>query len=279
MQILKGRGAPIDPILRAQAAPGLTLDVNTLERHPWKPLIFSGEPLMLLEGEGGDGGAGGGDGGKPPPAKTFTQEQLDAIVAKQRRDLEAKFGDYDQLKEAAGKVSELEKQLESIREEAELKGKSEAEKARIQLEKRMQQVEQRIAQAEKERDEATAKAEAAVKARLDVVKRHQLVGALQGAKVVPGALDDATDAMLRGAEIETDDDGNIKGITVAGGHFDKPAEAVAAFLKTKPYYQSHPGGGSGGTNPNGAPGAPANVQEMSFAQLAEVVANEGRQGG
>lgn len=269
----QGRVAPcIDPILRAASHPGLDLDVKALERDPSIAHIFS-EPLLLLEGEGGEGGGGGG-GGDKPPAKTFSQEDVNAMIAKERKALEAKFADYEDLKGKVGEVDELKKQLESIREEAELKGKSEAEKARIQLEKRMQQFEQRVAQAEKERDEAKAAAETASKARLDVIKRHQVMAALQSHKV--SDLDEATHSFLRHAEIETDDDGNITGIAVGDGHFDKPEQAAAAFLKLKPTYAPFPGGGSGGVGPNAGGGTPENVQSMSFTQLSQLVANEDR---
>lgn len=64
------------------------------------------------EGEGGgDGGDKGGDGGKSGDGdkgepKTFTQEQVNSMLAKERRDTEGRFADYDDLKAKATKHDE-----------------------------------------------------------------------------------------------------------------------------------------------------------------------------
>lgn len=43
-----------------------------------------------------------------PESKTFTQEQVNGLLADQKRKIGEKFGDYDDLKERASKLSEIE---------------------------------------------------------------------------------------------------------------------------------------------------------------------------
>lgn len=81
---------------------------------------------------GGDPGNGGGKKDPEPPAKTFTQEDLDKkIEARLKRERE-KYADYDELKQAQQELEELKKGQMSEQEKlaAELeKAKKEAAEA------------------------------------------------------------------------------------------------------------------------------------------------------
>ena len=53
---------------------------------------------------GGANGAGSGEGG----VKTFTQDEVNAMIGKRVNEVTAKYADYESLKEKAGKYDELE---------------------------------------------------------------------------------------------------------------------------------------------------------------------------
>lgn len=85
----------------------------------------------------GDGGGGSGDGGgksdPEPPAKTFTQEDLDKkIEARLKRERE-KYADYEDMKKAKEELEELKKgqmtEAEKLKAELEKAQKTAAEAA------------------------------------------------------------------------------------------------------------------------------------------------------
>src|SRR5688500_9418876 len=84
-----------------------------------------GLAVWLREPEPTPGGGGGG-GNEPP--KTFTQDELNAIVAKETGKISKKFADYDDIKSKVGKVTELEAKLAELTEAAELAGKTATER-------------------------------------------------------------------------------------------------------------------------------------------------------
>ena len=78
-------------------------------------------------GAPGSDGSGDGDGGSGE-AKTFSQEDVDKLMSKvrseERRKASEKFGDYDDLKEKAGKSRSLEERIAAMEKasaDAELK--------------------------------------------------------------------------------------------------------------------------------------------------------------
>lgn len=86
---------------------------------PARPTTLELRGIRFADG-GGDGDGAGGDGdkgGKPKQEQTFTQAQVDAIVA-QRLEQQAKnkFGDYDALKAKADGVKSVEDQLADLSE-------------------------------------------------------------------------------------------------------------------------------------------------------------------
>lgn len=62
------------------------------------------------------------------PAKTFTQEQVNDLLAKQKGKVESKYADYGDLKAAAAKLQEIEEASASELEKAQKKA-AEAEKS------------------------------------------------------------------------------------------------------------------------------------------------------
>lgn len=62
-------------------------------------LLFSPD-----EGGGGDGGSGGSGDGAP---QTFTQQQVNDLIAREKGKITSKYGDYDQLKTAAQELQTL----------------------------------------------------------------------------------------------------------------------------------------------------------------------------
>lgn len=74
----------------------------------------------------------GPQGGQPEPEKTFTQSQLNAIVAQARRDTEAKFDGFDDIK---AKATQLDQLTESTKSEVQRANESAAEfKSRAEAE-------------------------------------------------------------------------------------------------------------------------------------------------
>lgn len=72
-----------------------------------------------------------------PESKTFTQEQVNAFLADQKRKLSERFGDYDELKEKASKLTEIEEATKSELQKA-LDRAAEAEKRVAAFEQREQ---------------------------------------------------------------------------------------------------------------------------------------------
>jgi len=62
--------------------------------------------LMFFDGEGGGGGGEGGSGGDGAP-QTFTQDQVNDLLAREKGKITAKFADYGDLKAKAGELDQL----------------------------------------------------------------------------------------------------------------------------------------------------------------------------
>lgn len=215
-----------------------------------------------------DGGGGGGGGSE----KTFTQADVDRIVqervGKLKDQLKASEGLAAKLAEIEAKLAEADERETKAREEAELKGKTELEKLQIQLQKATDK--SKLAESEwtKRLAEATAAAEAASGRHVEYVKRHLVTSALNDAGLAKGAGKAAALAFLTEAQLELDENHEIKSVAVAGKSFPKIGEAAAQFLTDNPYFKG-PGPGGSGTprNGNGAPGGNALEQHTSVESL------------
>lgn len=220
---------------------------------------------------------GGGGGGTPPgdqttlpgtddPPKTFTQDQLNALLAKERKATEAKFGDYDKLKEAAGKVEELNKRLEELEEEKTLAGKSAEEKERARAKKERETLLADKEKAETEKAEVEARLAAAFEEHRNTRARHTLSLALSAAKVYAPAAADALDAMMRDSTLEFDKEtGELTQVTLAndGVVYDDMNKAAAAYLASKPHFAAGAIGGTGTRPPNGTRAGDKAIADMT----------------
>jgi hypothetical protein len=221
------------------------------------PPIWIRGPLRAPEGEGGAGG------GAPNDDKKFGQADLDRIAAQVRRETEAKFKDFDELKKKAGQVDELSTQVQKLTEDLELKGKHAAdqekilaERARKQSEAEVSTLKQQVAELASARDGAAT--------RLKQFQVQTAVGAaLHTAGVLQTAHGDALASLLSNSEIELDDKGGIAAIKYDGVPQKDLPSAAAAFLQNKPHFKAAKPGGGGTTPPNGGSLTPERLQSLS----------------
>ncbi len=157
---------------------------------------------FMTAGEGGDGGAGaaggagdGGQGGDGDAGKTFTQADVDRIIADRLKRETAKYANYDDLQAKATRLAELEAENASDHEKA-------LDAARKEV-----------------RDEVTGKT------------RAQLVNAEARALAAAAKFRDPADVIAqlgaKLADVAVDDDGLVDGAAVK--------ELVDALAKDKPY--------------------------------------------
>lgn len=194
----------------------------------------------------GDGGGGGGAADE----KKFSQADVDRFVtdrvAKMKTELESFKAQLGELGELKTKLAKAEEERETAAESEKLKGKTELEKLQHQLTKAGEK--QKLAETEwqKRVDEATASATKAQVSHRDYVQRHIVTTALNDAGIAKGASKAAALAFLSEAQLDLDDNLEIKGVAVGGTSFAKIGEAAAQFLKDNPYFAAPASGGSGG---------------------------------
>lgn len=226
---------------------------------------------------------GAGAGGAPTttgagsttvePAKTFTQAELDAIVAgrlaKERKGWEARVAELEPLKAQVARIAELEQQLQ----EHELRGKSAEEKARIAADQAAKRIAEREQQLTKERDEQKARADKAEEDRRADRVRAALTDALVKAKAYPEAIDDAVGAFAAATtDLEFDERAQLVSLTYGGLLYKRAdlAKAAEAFLKTKPYFAAATGGGAGTPRPNGGGAPPADPFSLPLSERLKI---------
>ncbi len=177
-----------------------------------------------------EGGTGGG--GEPAPAaQSFTQQQVNDLLAREKGKLERKFGDYAELKDKASKLDQLEESK-----------KTETEKLLAAVEK-----------AGRTAEEATTREQAATE-REKQAHEHANSLLVRSAVVSEAAKQSAVDpddvfGLLDKAKVTISDDGTVTGAQ----------EAVKDLLKAKPHLVGRTGGNFGG----GAQGAPASGPDMN----------------
>jgi hypothetical protein len=140
---------PIHPTTGLRA-----LGVMPSGRIVWPVLGGSGEGDGGGAGSGaagdgggkGEGGSSNGGGQNGDAGKTFTQADLDRIVAERLGRERSKYGDYDQLKAAADELAKLKEAQATEAEKATRQAAKDAEaKVRGELEPRMQRLEVALA--------------------------------------------------------------------------------------------------------------------------------------
>lgn len=230
-------------------------------------LLFSTMSAILRAPEPGEGGGGGGN---TPPEKTYTQADLDAAAAAQRRAHERK------LEEVQTKLTEQSKQIESFAEtqkelqklrEANMSAEERAAADRDRVQKESERQLQTLAQ---ERDTHRSEAEKYRSELRETKLQHTMSGILARAKITPTALDDAYATFRRECTFEFDDQtGELKTILHNGAPYTKPDEAVKAWARTKPYFVEAPAhGGGGGFMPG--PGTGKKLSDLSNKEVAEL---------
>lgn len=235
--------------------------------------LFGVRDVLRDENTGNEGPGGAGD-------KQFTQADVDKIVqdrvGKLKDQLKAFEGTAAKLAEIEKKLLEADEREKSVREEAELKGKTEVEKLQIQLQKATEKSKLSESEWTKRLGELeSAKTQAETK-HVDYVKRHLITSALHGAGIAKGADKAATLAFLSEAQLELDENLEIKQVAVGGKSFAKIGEAAGAFLKENPFFAGSAPGGSG--TQRGASGAPGSrEQHTSIESLISAGLNQASQ--
>jgi uncharacterized protein involved in type VI secretion and phage assembly len=166
--------------------------------------------------------------GTEPPngGKTFTQEEVDALIDRRLARTKAQYKDYDELKASAQRLAELESQNQTETERL----RAEAEKA-------------------KQDHQAAAEREQSAAARANtILKRSAVIAeASRRGTVDPEAVFALTDV----SKLEIGDDDTVAGVQ----------EAVEAVLSSRKYLL--PNGGQGGGFDGGSQGAPAHGQSSN----------------
>lgn len=192
----------------------------------------------------------------PPPAetqvespesaeKTFTQAQLDELIAKRIERERKKFADYDEIK---AKAAEYEAQLQAQRE-AEM---TEVEKAQEQAKQFETQLQELTAQLEVER---SASHQQAIK--------NEFIKVASSANIIDI---DAAMALSDLSAVEIGEDGKVNGVD----------DVIKTLVENKPYLVAKKQ-----TQPIGAPtnGGSSGQSEKTAEQLLEAAAEKARQTG
>lgn len=182
--------------------------------------------IAFIEGEGGEGGAGGGDGNAGGGApKTLTQEQVNGLLAKERKAWEAK------LASATGEAtSKLQAELDALKAAHEDAGKSAAEKAQAAAARERAVIEAKL----NDTTRALAEREAVIATRTQELRDtrldHELNGHLAVRKVLPQAQRAAMLVFKADAKFEYDDAGTLTAVDVGNKRFDSLALAIDDWM-------------------------------------------------
>lgn len=235
------------------------------------PMLGARSSICFADSEGGGagdvgaGGAGGSGTGTQAP-KTFTQEEVNGIVAKEVKGVRSKLEAAQA--ESTKKTAELQAQLEKLTGDLEIATKPDAEKAKLIAEREQAKSRSLLETAAKERDEAKAIAAKAV-ADLQSFKMDTLLtDALASQKANPETLKQAVLLMKLDGACEFDDQGNLA-VTVPTGRMTDLKKAAEHWLKANPHFLPAPAGGAGTKRPNAGGNNGVDMNVMSPSQLIE----------
>lgn len=214
---------------------------------PFEP--FTG--VCNIEGEGDPGGGGEAD----PAPRTFTQDEVTALVGREVSKAKSQFRDYDTIREKAGQVDDLTAKYDALQLQFEDAGKTAEEKERARASRERETLDRKLAALEQSRAEHETALEAERTAHRQTRASHDLMSALTGADVHPKAAGDALRALMAESELEYGEDGALAAITLRHNGMrhgaDALAKAAADFLEAKPYFAKGAPGGAGTRPPNG----------------------------
>lgn len=207
-------------------------------------------PLNLqtfAEGDDDGGGGGGGEDQKPKTV-TMTQDELDALIGREKAKAKKPYADYDELKT---KLSELET-AEAERKKAEL-----TEQERLQAE---------LDEARKKADEAEGKSAATLEAANQRLIKAEFRALAKESGIRTDALDDAF-KLADMSTVKVGDAGDVEGV----------ADVIKALIESKPYLAESAkpaprqiGGPSGGDQ------KPDKTKEQLLSEAADKARKSGR---
>ncbi len=232
-------------------------NVARFEASPWVCFADGDAPAG-----GGDGG--GGDGGKPAGDKTFTQAEVNAIIARERRSTEDKL-----TKQFGESTAKTHADLDALRVQLEESGKSSAEKERLAAERTRNAMEAKNAELAKgvaERDAALTAAQHELR---ETRLGHELTSLFGAKKVLPEMTRAATLVFRADSKIEYGDGGKVVSVDVGAKQFNTVAEALDDWMTTNGAgYVAAPSGGAGTRAGNAGVGRKS-LGEMSLTEMAE----------
>lgn len=243
-------------------------------------LHFNPRERAGLFGEGDDNtGGGGGEGGKggggEKPA-AFSQEQVNALLAKERKTIEAKAAESAKALEA--KIAELSGKIKEAEDAKQLEGKGPKEAEILKLQQTLARFEGDL--------KSEREAKAALEKKLgEAVTTHRTYRAREvvsqalvekGAVKSGKALAQATALFLSETEAEiTEAEGGKLSIafTIDGRRYEDPKVAAQTWLQSNDHFLASAGGGSGTKAPTGAgPRRNVPLSDLSEAELLQLAA-------
>lgn len=200
--------------------------------------------------------------GDPPPPTTFTQEQVNALLAKERKASEAKFE-----KTLAERTAETNAKLAELQQAQEDAGKSAAEKAQAAAARERAVIEAKLAETTKALAEHQALAATRTQELRDTRLDHELNALFAARKVMPEAQRAALLVFRADAKFEHDENGAVTAVDLGNKRFDSVSSAMDEWMKTNgAIYVAAPQGGTGARPGNGA-GSSVPLLKQTDAQL------------
>lgn len=235
--------------------------------------------LLRNADAGQDAGGGGAPAGGAATEVAFAPEQqakVNSILAAERRKFQQQLAERDtKLTDFEKRFGEFEAEKAKAAEEAELKGKSEAEKALIQFKKADERAKALEADIAKTRADYEGKLKASSEALAAKTKRYSVLPAI-AAGAADGASATALREFLASADVQLDEAGeDVASVTYEGKTYDKVADAVKAFYERAPFLAKPPAGGAGSprTVSGGAPKGPSQFASGADAFAAAMGGN------
>lgn len=224
-------------------------------------------PRDVLRSPEGEGAPPGGD-----PGKTFTQADLDRIIQERvggmKSKLDAATAALGELEGIKAKLAAADEERQAAIEAKDLEGKSELDKLKIQLQKATDKSKLQDTEWTKRVAEADARATKAADEQRQYVQRHLITTALTDAGLAKGAAKAAAMLFQSEAQLELDENHEVKSVAVGGKAHPKLGDAAKAFLADNPYFAGAPQGGSNSPkNPLGGNGGTPLEQHTSAESL------------
>lgn len=212
-----------------------------------------------------------GGGGDPP--KTFTQDEVNAIIAKETGKVTKKFADYDDVKAKVAKVTELETKLAELQEAAELAGKTATEREQALAAKAQKKIQDELTAAIEGKTTFEKELLAERAAHNTTRLHHVLAQALNEAGALPKAQAKALAAMAAECTPEWNDKGELVSVLleVDGTKYLTAdlTKAAQSYLKENPFFAAGGKGGTGASRPTTTGGGRAHreLHEMDPSEL------------